>query len=123
MSDTYDPDAYVQLREMRLGETDIGAHRPAWRPIIELAMWHRGEGGDTGLYVAQPLMMKRVEDDGRHIEPFARLDPRQAQKLMDELWRAGVRPADGAGSVGQLGAVQAHLADMRKLVFERGDAR
>ena len=123
MSDTYDPNAYVQLRETRLGETDIGVHRPAWRPIIELAMWHRGEGGDHGLYVAQPLVMMRAEDDGRHIEPFARLGSQQAQRLMDELWRAGVRPAEASGSVGQLGAVQAHLADMRKLVFEREASR
>jgi len=45
----------------------------------------------------------------------------QAQELMDLLWRSNVRPADG-GSIGQTSAMQAHLADLQKLVFdpERG---
>lgn len=41
-----------------------------------------------------------------------------AQELADSLWRAGVRPKDAAGSVGQLSAVEAHLQDMRRLAFE-----
>ncbi len=42
----------------------------------------------------------------------------RAQRLIDELWNAGLRPAGGIGSVGQLAATERHLADMRALVFE-----
>lgn len=39
-----------------------------------------------------------------------------AQKLMDALWGLGIRPS-GAGSEGQLAAVQNHLTDMRQINF------
>lgn len=41
-----------------------------------------------------------------------------AQSLMNELWECGIRPAQGAGSAGQLSATLAHLEDMRTLVFK-----
>ena len=44
----------------------------------------------------------------------------EAQSLMDALWNTGVRPSNGEGSVGQLAATEAHLADMRALVFKTG---
>lgn len=40
-----------------------------------------------------------------------------AQMLMDELWRVGVRPSNGEGNVGQIGAMKLHLDDMRKIAF------
>lgn len=36
---------------------------------------------------------------------------------MDELYRAGIRPTEAAGSNGQLAATREHLADMRAIVF------
>lgn len=51
--------------------------------------------------------------------PFISLDASAAQSLMDELFAAGIRPSDGAGSAGQLAAVQSHLADMRAIVAAR----
>lgn len=39
-----------------------------------------------------------------------------AQVLMDDLWRCGVRPTDGAGTAGSMRAVERHLEDMRALV-------
>lgn len=41
-----------------------------------------------------------------------------AQQLMNELWRVGVRPRDGAGTIAHVEATRAHLEDMRKLVFK-----
>ena len=40
----------------------------------------------------------------------------EAQILMESLWKAGIRPRSGEGSVGQLGATERHLSDMRALV-------
>ncbi len=34
---------------------------------------------------------------------------KRAQELMDDLWRCGVRPAEGTGSAGALVATQRHL--------------
>lgn len=50
-------------------------------------------------------------------EPLMRLEQEEAQLLMDELWRAGIRPTEGQGSAGMMGAVQKHLEDMRALAF------
>ncbi len=38
---------------------------------------------------------------------------------MDDLWAAGLRPTEGTGSAGALRAVERHLEDMRRLVFEK----
>jgi hypothetical protein len=41
-----------------------------------------------------------------------------AQQLLNELWRVGMRPRDGAGSLAHVDAQRAHLEDMRRLVFK-----
>ncbi len=51
--------------------------------------------------------------------PTTRFSKDAAQELMDALWRCGCRPTEAAGSAGQLSAVQAHLNDMRALVFDK----
>ncbi|MDE2102491.1 MAG: hypothetical protein KGL39_34915 [Patescibacteria group bacterium] len=40
-----------------------------------------------------------------------------ASRLMNALWAAGLRPTNELESIGQKEALQAHLADMRKLAF------
>ena len=42
----------------------------------------------------------------------------EVQQLVDDLWRAGFRPTEGAGSAGSLAATQAHLEDMRKVALD-----
>lgn len=42
---------------------------------------------------------------------------------MDELWAAGLRPSDGTGNAGQLGATERHLADMRAIVAHEMGAK
>ena len=55
-------------------------------------------------------------DEGADFPPLMSVGPDMAQQMMDQLWDCGLRPSAGAGSVGQMAAVQAHLADMRALV-------
>lgn len=71
--------------------------------------------------LAGPLTLTVLSEDGLMVEqePTMRIRPDEAQQFMDELWRVGIRPTEGAGSVGQLSAVQAHLEDMRTLVFKK----
>ena len=55
--------------------------------------------------------------EGSDIPATLRLTADEAQVLMDDLWRAGTRPTEGAGSAGALAATERHLEDMRKLAF------
>lgn len=57
--------------------------------------------------------------DGEVPPWFLRISDFEAQALMDRLWKAGLRPTEGSGSAGALAAVQCHLADMQKLVFDK----
>jgi hypothetical protein len=50
-------------------------------------------------------------------KPTFQLDEYAAQALMNELWNAGLRPSDGTGNSGQLGAVENHLSDLRTIAF------
>jgi hypothetical protein len=47
------------------------------------------------------------------------MDRWEMQELMDALWRCGLRPTEGVGSVGALAATERHLKDMQRLVFDR----
>ncbi len=51
-------------------------------------------------------------------QPMLALSNEEAQQLIDELWRAGLRPTDGSGSAGAMAATQKHLEDMRKISFD-----
>mgnify|MGYP001569734410 CR=1 FL=1 len=61
----------------------------------------------------------RREDDGREYDPALLMSPGEAQGLMNELWRNGIRPTSGEGNVGQIGATERHLEDMRVIAFNR----
>jgi len=58
-------------------------------------------------------------DQTHRIEPVFTLTQEEAQTLANALWEAGIRPTGGHGSAGEREAMQRHLDDMRKLVFER----
>lgn len=94
-------------------ERDMRSNGYALRAIVRL-------GGDR-IGLIEPLSV-RVEDPttpqgAAYIAPMLTLSPDDARGLMDELWRAGVRPTEH-GSPGQLAATERHLEDMRRLVFE-----
>lgn len=48
--------------------------------------------------------------------PMMSIDIEDAQRLVDALWDAGLRPSEGTGSAGSLAKTEAHLSDMRALV-------
>lgn len=71
-------------------------------------------------YIAGPVACaQRIDDDyAVQLPASVTLNQRrgEAQQLMDELWRIGLRPTEGSGSAGSLAATQEHLKDMRALV-------
>lgn len=72
--------------------------------------------GDHYSCAEQVVMTDR--SDGEMVTPAFSLEPKAVQQLMDDLWMCGYRPSEGTGSAGQLSAVEYHLEDMRKLVFQ-----
>lgn len=95
----------------------IRADLDPWSRAIALRLgWKRSDGS---LDVVTDLMVKHYEstDGCLAVDPFVTLCPTEAQQLMDELWRCGIRPVEGHGSVGQLAATENHLHDMQALVF------
>ena len=69
-------------------------------------------------YYAKPGEMVDFKGGDGHPQPFVELERDQAQRLFDDLWEQGFRPEKAEQEKGAAGAMQAHLADMRKLVFE-----
>ena len=90
---------------------------------ISLYFSHEFPRGNGSEYrIAEPMKFTLVDKNelcSQPNEPTLRIKPNEAQMFMDELWRAGIRPTEGAGSVGQMAATEKHLDDMRSLVFKR----
>jgi len=88
----------------------------AWDAIH---LWAIMRDGERRSQITAQLTVSPVEP-GQLVEgPTLRITEAEAQQLMDGLWRIGIRPRDGAGSLAQVDAMNAHLQDMRKLVFDR----
>jgi hypothetical protein len=51
-------------------------------------------------------------------EPALLLDRGGAQQLMDDLWRAGIRPSDRKELPGETQALREHVSDLRKITFK-----
>lgn len=98
-------------------ETKILASNAPWYSSVEFLIKQRIPDGKWG--VGTDIIFEVSEDQGKIIEPTFSLSREATQELMDSLWQCGFRPSEGTGSAGQLRATQDHLADMRRLVFER----
>jgi len=78
--------------------------------------WITQRTGNKTTHIAKPVVF--VPDEPNSLaEPTMQIHGEDVQKLMDELWREGVRPTE-QGTAGQLAAVSFHLEDMRRLVFK-----
>lgn len=94
----------------------IEAYRDAFRlrGQVALVVWKESpERLEAGRIVFEPIA------EGQAAEPTVVASREDLQRLADSLWEAGVRPMQAEGSVGQLAAVQGHLADMRHLAFAK----
>lgn len=78
---------------------------------------------DGTVSIMEPIAFKKLEDG--FLLPkssIINMPKESAQDLMDAMWSAGVRPSNGEGNVGQIGAMREHLDDMRRIVF-KGDVK
>ena len=73
--------------------------------------------GTNKAHVATSVEFDReIKDYEPFSQPTLNLTEEEAQLMIDSLWDAGLRPAGGHGSAGQLGATETHLKDMQSLV-------
>ena len=80
---------------------------------------HMGRKASRGWAVAHPVQWEVIDEDcAVATQPAFCLNKDEAQAFMDELWNVGFRPTEGSGSAGAMAAVQAHLKDMQRLVFD-----
>lgn len=93
-------------KEFRIDRSD------AFQRVFRLAIRATNDGRYS---YAQPLVYSE-KAEGQILEPVVELIGEEAQQLMDELWSAGLRPTEGAGSAGSLAATERHLKDMRTLL-------
>jgi len=99
---------------------EIRAEKPLYRNRIDLLLLAHGfsSGGGETLSVGRSVAFELLPEDHVFGEPTVSLQMREAQMLMDELWRCGLRPSEGTGSAGSLAATQAHLKDMQTIAFQ-----
>jgi len=95
----------------------ITVQKDFFRGYSLLIDWYEGRNGPRK--VATDDFNTYEVPDGMPVDkPTMMLNADQAQLLMDSLWEAGVRPADGAGSAGAMLRTEKHLEDMRALAFQ-----
>lgn len=97
--------------------TEIFAERVNFGRFIHVSMAVRDAFGN--LSVAKPVVFEAAQDEPLIMGPMLRLTPGQAQKLVDELWTAGVRATQSLPTEGQGAATDRHLQDMRALAFAK----
>jgi hypothetical protein len=96
---------------------DVLAARVDWGNRIDVAVFSKPDH-ETGLRsVAEPVQMRVVDHGEQVMTPTFSLRPDEAQQLMDELWRCGLRPTEGSGSAGSLAATERHLKDMQAIAM------
>ena len=101
-------------------ETEVRAQNAPWNDAIELLVMHRDATGAKTWYASD--MTFSMLEQGVRAKATISLPRTAAQELMDNLWSCGLRPSEGTGSAGSLAAVERHLKDMQRLVFDKPPA-
>ena len=94
---------------------EVKCQKAPWSNGIEMIFFSHAKDGST--FVGKPIIMEKIEQGEFVGESSINLKNDQAQGLMDELWRCGLRPSEGTGSAGSLAATERHLKDMQKIAM------
>jgi hypothetical protein len=94
----------------------IRAEYQIYRDRFALHAWQDKPNGLRGVLV--DCIMENRTSDTACPEPSLFLDRGGAQQLMDDLWRAGIRPSDRKELPGETQALREHVSDLRKITFK-----
>lgn len=92
-------------------QTQIRATSAPWWRGVEL-IFRKGDQFGTGIVFVEKSPAAEI------IGPTCEISMDEAQTLMDDLWRCGLRPTEGAGSSGAMRATENHISDLRKIIFK-----
>ena len=96
--------------------TEWRCQRNLARGAVEMIGFQKPVGSTLRLISAELTVTEH--EPGAYIgEPTFSFSDDEAQQIMDELWRAGIRPNNGSGGIAHAEAMQSHLDDMRRLAF------
>jgi hypothetical protein len=94
-------------------------HRDPWQKDYGVLLVADRPDGSHDISTSITMEHVPLEKQGMCMTvPTFHLSPDHAQQLFEELWKAGIRPLDGSGNPGHIGALERHLHDMRALVFK-----
>jgi hypothetical protein len=85
---------------------------------MNFAFYGRMENLDNTYSILMPVVMEKTDirvSGDLNMRPFMNLTDGTAQKLMDAMYTAGLRPSHYQGQGGK-DAMSAHLSEMRKIV-------
>ena len=117
-----EPEGMFRVEDVAGALVDIEArlHHVPWERGIRVCLV--GRSRVRGQQYAQVTnMMLEPVSEGQELRESFRLTRENAQGLMDELWRVGVRPSQEMPTGGELAATKRHLQDMRVLVGKAMD--
>ena len=95
----------------------IRVHQPFDQDIL-IAHLVRYDIPSRKVFVCTELKWSEMEEGLIYPQSPVTIDRSEGQELMDTLWTCGIRPTEGAGTAGSMRAVENHLKDMQKIVFE-----
>ncbi len=84
---------------------------------VALYLYERAVGSGERVAVATNVVMEKSEPTTL-CAPVVRLSEHGAQRLLQDLWDSGFRPADYTDDSGEVRALRGHLEDLR-LVQQR----
>ena len=106
---------------MRNNKDEIILHRQPWNRNIAVFI-KRTVFSDRGIEAeTQALTLQGFEKIGLHgvpPEPTVAIEDEAAQQLINSLWFMGYRPEITSSLNGELAAKDAHIHDLRSLVFK-----
>ena len=72
------------------------------------------EDRETGALHVSDCLTMNPHKNGEPVAPTVNMSREELELLMDDLWRNGIRPSNGEGNVGQIGAIKDNLKDLRE---------
>jgi hypothetical protein len=114
----------VAAKERRLMGTEVYGLRQwhvadDWLQRDGLTLLGRQRDYDGPKVIRFQLALEKVEE-GTYISGYDTglyLTRDDAQQIINELWRCGMRPRDGSGALAHVEAQQAHMDDLRTILF------
>lgn len=97
------------------GALKIGAQRTYARNGIDIYIWRNGNIQQDRVQSAAPIQFEEI-DTSVSTDPAATIRIEEAQRLIDDLWNAGLRPTHARATDETVAAQKAHIADLKDTV-------